>query len=469
MKISVGLDIGTTKVVVMVGRKDEDGRDRIIGVGESPSLGVVKGVILNISQTIEAIRKAVAMAEESAGVKIKDVVVGIAGQHIRSQMQTDYITREDPDKVIEQQDIDLLIERVYNAPMPIGEKIIHVLPQEYRVNSTGGITQPVGMSGSRLEANFLVVIGQISAILNIARCVKSAGLNLEAIKLQPLASAESVLTDEEKEAGVILMDIGGGTTDIAIFRDHIIRHTAVVPYGGRVITNDIKDACGILGKYAEKLKVEFGSTWPGENKDTDIVTIPVLAGMAPKEISMKDLSRVIHARMNGILDEVNVEIANYRKIEPGSNLIGGIVVTGAGARLKHLPQLVMFKTGMHCRVGFPEIEAAEGLGVDVADPSYATCIGLVISGLKDPHEVSLEEEEKEQEQIKLPTLEEIEVEKPIDQVLIPPAEDDSKQEEDNFDEDEDPVEDDPEQESRPKRNFLQSIENALNRFISKIE
>ena len=294
---SVGLDIGTTKIVAIIGKENEYGKIEILGIGKSKSLGVHRGVVNNITQTIESIQQAVQQAETDSGLKIDTVSVGIAGQHIRSLQHSDYITRANSEEVIGYQDVDNLCNQVYKLVMLPGEEIIHVLPQEFKVDGQAEIKEPIGMYGGRLEANFHVVVGQVSSIKNIVRCIKSAGLNLGEISLEPLASANAVLSQEEKEAGVALIDIGGGTTDLAIFKDGIIRHTAVIPFGGNVITEDIKEGCSIIEKQAELLKIKFGSAWPGENKDNEIVSIPGLRGRDPKEITLKNLSKIIHARV----------------------------------------------------------------------------------------------------------------------------------------------------------------------------
>src|SRR6056300_449218 len=288
---SVGLDIGTTKIVAIIGKENEYDKIEVLGIGRSKSLGVHRGVVNNITQTIKSIQQAVEQAEADSGLKIGSVVVGIAGQHIRSLQHSDYITRADSEEVINEDDLDKLVNQVYKLVMLPGEEIIHVLPQEYKVDGQAEIKQPIGMYGGRLEANFHVVVGQVSSIKNIGRCVQSAGLNMANITLEPLASSEAVLSFEEKEAGVALIDIGGGTTDLAIFKDGIIRHTAVIPFGGNVITEDIKEGCSIIEKQAELLKIKFGSAWPGENRDTEIVSIPGLRGRDPKEISLKTLSK----------------------------------------------------------------------------------------------------------------------------------------------------------------------------------
>jgi cell division protein FtsA len=262
-----------------------------------------------------------------------------------------------------------------------GEEIIHVLPQEFKVDGQGEITQPVGMYGGRLEANFHVVVGQISSIRNVGRCIKSAGLNLAGITLEPLASAEAVLSAEEKEAGVALIDIGGGTTDLAIFKNGIIRHTAVIPFGGNVITEDIKEGCSIIEKQAELLKTKFGSAWPGENKDNEIVSIPGLRGRDPKEITLKNLSKIIQARVVEIIEQVFLEIKNYGHEEPKKKLIAGIVLTGGGAQLKHIKQLVEYITGMDTRIGYPNENLAGDSDESLSSPQYATAVGLLMNGL----------------------------------------------------------------------------------------
>jgi len=380
-KISVGLDIGTTKIVAMIGRKNEYDKLEILGIGKSKSLGVHRGVVNNITQTIQSIQQAVSESEADSGLKIGEVTVGIAGQHIRSLQHSDYITRENSELVINEEDIERLINQVHKLVMLPGEEIIHVLPQDYKVDGQAEIKEPIGMYGERLEANFHVVVGQVSSIRNIGRCVQTAGLDLEGITLEPLASANAVLSQEEKEAGVALIDIGGGTTDLAVFKDGIIRHTAVIPFGGNVITEDIKEGCSIIEKQAELLKIKFGSAWPGENKDNEIVSIPGLRGRDPKEITLKNLSKIIHARVVEIIEQVYVEIKNYGHEEQKKKLIAGIVLTGGGSQLKHLKQLVEYITGMDTRVGYPNEHLAGDSDSDITSPMYATAVGLVMDSL----------------------------------------------------------------------------------------
>lgn len=386
-KYSVGLDIGTTKIVAIIGRENEYGKIEVLGMGKSKSLGVHRGVVNNITQTIQSIQLAVEQAVTDSGLEIKEVVVGIAGQHIRSLQHSDYITRENSEKVISDEDLELLCDQVYKLIMLPGEEIIHVLPQDYKVDAQAEIKQPIGMYGGRLEANFHVVVGQVTSIKNIGRCIKSAGLDLANITLEPLASAKAVLSQEEKEAGVALIDIGGGTTDLAIFKDGIIRHTSVIPFGGNIITEDIKEGCSIIEKQAELLKIKFGSAWPGENKDNEIVSIPGLRGREPKEITLKNLSKIIHARVVEIVEQVYVEIKNYGYDEPKKKLIAGIVLTGGGSQLKHLKQLVEYITGMDTRIGYPNEHLAGHSDEDIASPLYATAVGLLMDALERDRQV----------------------------------------------------------------------------------
>jgi cell division protein FtsA len=377
-EIVVGLDIGTTKIVAIVGRRNEFGKIEILGMGKSDSYGVARGVVQNIDQTVQAIRAAVADAENKSGVDIKVVNVGIAGQHIKSMQHRGIKTRSSIEEEISQKDIDALIDDMFKLVMQPGEEIIHVLPQEYIIDNEQGIKNPIGMSGIRLEANFHIITGQIAAARNIYKCVHKANLEASGLTLEPLASADAVLSNEEKEAGVVLVDIGGGTTDVAIFQDGIIRHTAVIPFGGNVITEDIKEGCTIIKNQAELLKIKFGSALASENQENEIVSIPGLRGRPHKEISVRNLSAIIQARMEEIIEHVYYEIKNsgYEK-----KLIAGIVVTGGGAQLKHVTQLVEYITGMDTRIGYPNEHLAKGTE-DVTLPMFATSVGLVMKELQ---------------------------------------------------------------------------------------
>ena len=376
--IIVGLDIGTTKIAVIVGRKNEHGKIDILGYGKVPSIGVKRGVVANIDNTVQSIRDAVAEASAKSGVDIKYVNVGIAGQHIKSLQHRGSMIREDSDTEISQEDIDKLCNSMYNLNMNPGEEILDVIPQEFSIDGEHGNTMPKGMVGSSLEANFHIIIGQTAAAKNIYKCVRKAGLEVVELIIEPMASAEAVLSEEEKEAGVVLVDIGGGTSDIAIFHGSIIRHTAVIPLGGEIITEDIKEGCSIIKKHAEELKVKFGSALARENREEEIVAIPGLRGRTPKEISIKNLASIIQARMEEIIEHIYYEIKNsgYEK-----KLIGGIVLTGGGAQLKHIAQLTEFMTGLDTRIGYPNEHLSTDVVTEMASPMYATGVGLVIEGI----------------------------------------------------------------------------------------
>lgn len=378
-EIVVGLDIGTTKIACIVGRNNEYGKLEILGYGKSPSIGVSRGVVANIEKTVQSIRRAVDEASLKSTVNIDHVFVGIAGQHIKSHQHRGNLVRNTLDDEVDQNDIDTLINDMHKLVMQPGEEIIHVIPQEYIVDKEQGIKDPIGMSGISLEANFHIITGQITAAKNINKCVVKSGMNVEDLILEPLASAEAVISDEEKEAGIALVDIGGGTTDVAIFQDGIIRHTAVIPLGGNIITDDVKEGCSIIKNQAEALKVKFGSALASENREEEIVSIPGLRGRPPKEITLKNLASIIQARIEEIVEHVFYEIKNsgFEK-----KLIGGIVLTGGGAQLKHIAQIFEFLTGMDTRIGYPNEHLADNVPEELSSPQYATGIGLVISGLK---------------------------------------------------------------------------------------
>jgi len=398
-EIIVGLDIGTTKIACIVGRRNENGKIDILGHGRSESIGVKRGMVSNIEDTVNSIKKAVEEASIKSGVDIKYVNVGIAGQHIKSLQHRGSLVRETHDKEINRLEIDKLSNDMYKLSMTAGEEIIDVIPQDYIVDGEQGIKQPVGMLGNKIEANFHVIIGQTAAAKNILKCVKRAGLEMVDLILEPIASAESVLSDEEKEAGVVLVDIGGGTTDIAIFYDKIIRHTAVIPFGGDIITEDIREGCTIIKKHAEEVKVKFGSALASENRDDEVVSIPGIRGRPPKEISFRNLASIIQARMEEIIEHVYYEIKNSgleRK------LIAGIVLTGGGALMKHIDQLSSFLTGMEVRIGYPNEHLAKGTPDELASPMYATGIGLVIEGIKRyDFEVEMDKMKEEAEDVGL--------------------------------------------------------------------
>ena len=379
-ELVVALDIGTTKVCAIAGRLNEHGRLEVLGVGKVDSEGVMRGVVSNIEKTVRAISEAITIAERAAQTEFRIAHVGIAGQHIKSLQHRGMLTRDSIHTEIHQSDIDRLVNDMYKLVLPPGDKILHVLPQEYTVDDEQGIVDPIGMSGVRLEANFHIITGQITATKNIVKCVQRAGLEVANLTLEPIASSSSVLSHEEMEAGVALVDIGGGTTDITIFQDGIIRHTAVIPFGGNVITKDIKDGCNVMQQQAEKLKVKFGSALSDEVYDNRIIIIPGFRGREHREVSEKNLARIIQARVEEILDYVVWEIrrSGYEK-----KLIAGIVLTGGGSLLNNMDKLTAFYTGLETRIGMPIEHLANGYSEELMSPVYSTAIGLLLKGIKD--------------------------------------------------------------------------------------
>ena len=405
--VIVALDIGTTKVCAIAGRKNEHGKLEILGVGKVDSEGVLRGVVSNIEKTVKAISEATSYVKRSSGKDFNIVHVGIAGQHIKSLQHRGILTRDNDHTEIGQRDIDKLIKDMYKLVLPPGDKILHVIPQEYTVDNEQGITDPIGMSGIRMEANFHIITGQITASKNLYRCVERNGFRVANMTLEPIASAAAVLSEEEKEAGVALVDIGGGTTDITIFQDGIIRHTAVIPFGGNVITKDIKEGCTVMTQQAEKLKVKFGSALANEVFDNRIITIPGLHGRDHKEISEKNLARIIQARVEEILDYVVWEI---RRSGYERKLIGGIVLTGGGALLNHIDKMAEFHTGMNTRIGVPVEHLGHGYHEKLSSPIYATAIGLLLKGIEDVEKgkvLIMEEKPEEKKEEKVPEMEEV--------------------------------------------------------------
>lgn len=395
-KIVAAIDIGTTKIVAIIGKKSENGNIDILGYGNTRSTGVKRGVVLNIEQTLNAIRQAVDVAEAQAGVRVTDAYVGIAGQHIRSIRNRGYINRDSYDEEISREDVQALVDDMHKIPIDVGEEIIHVLPQSYIVDNETGVKNPVGMFGKRLEANFHIVIGQTAAMNNIKKCVNRAGINVKSLVLEPLASSDAVLTEDEKEIGVALVDIGGGTTDVAVFYDGIIRHTAVIPFGGNIVTQDIKQGCNILERYAEQLKVKYGSSLADKAQENKVVSIPGINGRPPKEISFKNLAHIIQSRMEEIIAQVYFEVEASGMLQ---QLGAGIVLTGGGALLKNLSQLVAFKTGMDVRLGLPNQSVQSKIVEEVNQPMFATAVGLMLTGFNDKGECCVEEKEVPKQQV----------------------------------------------------------------------
>lgn len=377
-EVVVALDIGTTKICALAGRMNDLGQLEVLGIGRVQSTGVLRGVVANIDRTVKAIKQAVEKVERSTQSKIKDVYIGIAGQHIKSFQHHGVLPRDNSEVEISREDLEEMRRTMHKMGLPPGDKILHVIPQEYTVDNEAGINDPIGMSGIRLEANFHIITGQVTAFNNMKRCVDRAGLRVKDMTLEPIASAQSVLTEEEVTAGVALVDMGGGTTDLTVFHEGLIRHTAVIPFGGNVITKDIKEGCTVMQDQAEKLKVKFGSALEQEITNNRIITIPGLKGRDAKEISEKNLALIIQARVEEILDYVYWEIqrSGYEQ-----KLIGGIVLTGGGSLLKNIDKLTAFHTGMEARIGRPIETLAHGYLKELESPIYSTGIGLLLKAV----------------------------------------------------------------------------------------
>src|SRR6201993_690787 len=398
--IIVGLDIGTTKIAVIAGRKNEFGKLEILGFGRANSNGVKHGQVLNIDETIKAIKTALENCYASnPNLVLNEVYVGIAGHHIKSLQTRGDIVRQNTDEEIKQEEIDRLVADQYRTYIPAGDQIIDVIPQEFTVDNFQNIPNPIGYSGIKIGANFHIITGDKNAIRNITRSVDKAGLQTKDLVLQPLASAAAVMCDQDLEAGVAIVDIGGGTTDMAVFYEGILKHTAVIPFGGENITNDIKTGLGVLKTQAEQMKVQFGSALSNEAKTNAFITIPGLRGMPAKEISVKNLANIIQARMSEIMDFVSYHLKQVGL--DNKMLNGGIVLTGGGSQLKHLIQLTEYVTGLNARIGYPTEHLASGHIEELAKPTYSTCIGLILKGYDD-YEHNRKQFEKDYKKVDVP-------------------------------------------------------------------
>lgn len=378
-EIVVGLDLGTTKVCAVVAAMDENNRFNILGVGKSPSEGLNRGVVANIDKTVRSIQTAIAEAEVQSGIKIQSVVVGIAGEHIQSFQSRGVIAISRPENEITQEDVDRLIHDTKRVALPADRKIIHVIPQEFIVDGQPGVQDPVGMSCVRLEANVHIITGLVTAAQNIYKCVQRAGLQIQDMVLEPLASSYAVLDEEEKEVGIALLDIGGGTTDLAVFEDRTIRHTEVIPIAGNQVTNDIRKGLGVLTDQAEKLKCQYGFAYLPSVVDDDPIVLPGIGGRPPMEIDKKLLAQIIQPRMEEILELAAMEIkrSGYSK-----HLSAGVVLTGGGSLIKGTAELAREVLGMHVKIGIPSGFNA-GLVREISNPIYATGVGLVLYAMKN--------------------------------------------------------------------------------------
>ncbi|MDT8324391.1 MAG: cell division protein FtsA [Bacteroidota bacterium] len=376
--IVVGLDIGTTKVCAMIAAKDADDRINILGIGKAENEGMARGTVTHIDKTVRAIQSAVMDAERQSGIKVRAVNVGIAGDHIQSFQSRGVIAISNPENEITRKDVERLLQDTKRVALPSDRRIIHVIPQEFIVDGQDGIYDPVGMAGVRMEANVHIITGGITAVQNIYKCVERAGLEVNDLVLEPLASANSVMSEEEKEVGIVLVDIGGGTTDIAIFEERTIRHSAVLAIAGKKVTEDIRKGLGILNEQAERLKREHGYAFLSEIVDDTPIMLPRLGSRDEMQISRSLLCQIIQPRIEEVLEIVALEIkrSGYSK-----HLHSGVILTGGGSLVKGTAALAREVLGMPVKIGIPS-GFSGGFVNEVENPMYSTCVGLVLHGMK---------------------------------------------------------------------------------------
>ncbi len=380
-EIITAVDIGTTKIVALAGERKEDGSVKIITktTVPTPPKSVKRGVVLNIEVVSQAIKEAVSEAEENSGIEFKEVFIGIAGQHIKSIQNSHSIYINNPDHEILEEDVKKMTSEIKSISLEAGQEIIDVIPVNFKADNESGIENPVGYHAKTLTGHYHIIIGEKTSAKNIRKCLEKINIKPKTLYLEPIASSRAVLTEEEKEAGVVLIDIGGGTTDLALFYEGILRYTAVIPFGGDVITKDIKEAYKLLNKQAEKLKLECGAALSDFIKKGSIAVLPGINGREQKEIDIRELSKVIQARMEEIIQIINFEILNsdYR-----DKLAAGIVLTGGGALLQNLPQLMKFKTGLDVKISKP-LESFSSGGARVNSPKLSTAVGLIMLGFEN--------------------------------------------------------------------------------------
>jgi cell division protein FtsA len=370
-KIFAAVDIGSTKIVALAGRKNEEGKIQIIGLGHSASRGVKRGVVLNVEEAFAAISEAIGQAEKDCGQDIENVFVNISGQLLSTLTSRQQRTLG-RDHCVSEADVELMMEQARQISLTDDMSVYHINPEFYTIDGESGITSPVGSIGDKIEASYKIHIAPNSYKRNISMCFNKGSINVQESILDPIASSEVVLTEEEKETGVALVDIGGGTTKISIFHEGVLCFTSMVPFGGNVVTMDIKEGCAITVKQAESLKVQFGQALADFAPEDKVVTIPI-HGWEPKQISFKSLAHIIQARMEEIVVQFFYQI---RKSGYVDKLGSGIVITGGTSLLPNLGQLVKFHTGFDVRVGKPNLHTFVS-GRNIEDPRFSTVLGLL--------------------------------------------------------------------------------------------
>jgi cell division protein FtsA len=375
-QLIVALDIGTSKIVTVVSELKEDGEIEVLGLGQHVSRGLKKGVVVNIDLTTQAIQRSVEEAELMADCKIKDVYTGIAGSHIRSLNSTGMVKIKDLE--VNDADVERVIETAQAITLPPDQRLLHTLEQEYIIDDQTGIKEPRGMSGMRLEVKVHIVSGAIAAAQNIIKCIKRTGLDTMELVLQPLASAEAVLTKDEKELGVCLVDIGGGTTDLIVYKDGSVKHTAVIPIAGDQITNDISIAFRTPNDSAEEIKIRHGSAFQNPNDRDEMIDVPLVDGRDPKKITTSELVRVIEPRMTELFELIRNELIRSKLI---NNIASGVVITGGTSMMKNINEAANKVFNASVRTGYPR--DISGLSQIIENPRYATAVGLLKRGKID--------------------------------------------------------------------------------------
>ncbi len=376
--VLAGLDIGTTKIVALIAEPEDDGSLRVIGVGKSPSLGLRRGVVVNLEKTIRSIEDALDAAERQAGLEIGSVFAGIAGDHIRSINSRGVIAVSRKGNEITQADVDRVIEAARAIALPMDREIIHVLPQEFIVDDQPGIKDPVGMAGVRLEGEIHIITGAVTSAQNIYKSVQRAGVEVSDLVLQPLATSYAVLSEDEKELGVAVLDLGGGTADLAVFYDGSIRHTAVIGLGGENVTNDVAIGLRTPRDQAERIKIEHGVSLQAMVEADEIIEVPGVGGRDPREVSRDVLAAIIEPRMEEIFA---LTLREIQRSEYMDLLTTGLVLTGGGAMLDGAVELAEQVFDMPVKLGLPS--GIEGLSEEVATPMFATAVGLLQYAVKE--------------------------------------------------------------------------------------
>lgn len=368
------IDLGTTKVVCLTGTKTTEGY-RVIASCEAPSQGILRGEVVNNQSVMNTLRPLLEELEAKTGKPVREVTVGIAGQYIRCKTVSSTNNRSNCNEEISREEIDRMWRNMYHSRVDPGEEVLHVVPQSYHVDEYRDMSDPVGMYGSCIEANYKLFIGKSVSAEHTKRCIENTGLKLSKLILEPLATAEAVLHEDEKELGVIMIDIGGGTTDVLVYQDNIVRHTAVIPFGGNVVTEDIRQGCEVTSRQAEQMKIQYGSCYADLAPENKAIVISGIGGRESREIPFKYLANVIEARMDEILDAVMFEIHQSGFAD---KLPAGIVLTGGGALLSDLPQFIKYKTGYDARIAHPHGLITEDCE-EVNQVTHSCAAGMLIS------------------------------------------------------------------------------------------